>query len=49
MAIGIENSWTLDHARELRRFRQRDLAQILAQVHFGSLAETANVEGPAVP
>ena len=47
MAVGIENRGPLDHAGQFRRFRQGDLAEVLAQVHFGRLAETADVERAA--
>ena len=47
MAVRIENAGPLDQAGQLRRFRQRDLAEILAEVDLGGLAETADVERAA--
>ena len=47
MIIGIVGRRRLDHARQLRRFRQRDLAQVFAQVRLRRFAEPVDAEGPA--
>src|SRR6185369_12431082 len=46
MAVRVQRAGLLNHAREQRAFRQIELADILAEVSLGGLAEPVDAEGP---